>query len=95
MEAPKVLDYDADQAATWGKEEFPLLHPFKFSGVIYDKLTFRVPSGADVMRFVGARAKPADILLDLASIDEKVIAKMRGNDYGRALAKVGEYLAGI
>ena len=95
MEAPKVLDYDANPDATWGVEELPLLHPFKFSGIEYTSLNIRVPSGGDIVRFVGARAKPADILLDLASIDEKVVSKMRGDDYARALQKVGEFLAGI
>lgn len=95
MEAPKVLDYDANPEASWGAEEILLLHPFKFAGVEYIALSIRVPSGGDVARFVANRALPADILLDLAAVDEKIVAKMRGDDYARALQKVGEFLAGI
>lgn len=94
METPKVLDYDANPDAGWGAEELPLLHPFRFAGVEYLALAIKVPSGADVARFVANRAMPADILLDLASIDEKIVARMRGDDYARALQKVGEFLAG-
>lgn len=95
MEAAKVLDYDANPDATWGVEELPLLHPFKLAGIEYTVLHIRVPSGDDIERFVASRAKPAEILLDLAAIDTKVTGKMRGNDYARALQKVGEFLAGI
>lgn len=92
---PKVLDYDASAEASWGVEEFPLRHPFKFAGVEYTALRIRVPSGADMARFIANRVKPGDMLMELAEIDEKVVEKMRGSDYSRALMKMGEFTADI
>lgn len=95
MEAPKVLDYDADQAANWGREQLLLKRPFRFAGVDYLSLSIRVPSGADMRRFVANRTKPADMLMELAEIDEKVMDHMHAADYSRALLKMGEFTADI
>lgn len=92
---PKVLDYDANPEASWGAEELPLLHPFKVAGVVYEKLNFRVPTGGELARIYANRTPLQEVLLDLAGIDEKIVEKMRGDDYARALKKVGEYAAGI
>ncbi len=93
--APTILDYDASADASWGAEQFLLTRPFKFAGVDYVSLSIRVPSGADMQRFIRNRMNPGEMLLELAQIDEKVVAKMHGGDYSRALLKMGEFTAGI
>ncbi len=93
--APQVLDFDADKTASWGAEDVELLHPFRLAGVVYDKVSFRTPSGRDVARHIEGRAGLRAFIESLAELDAKVFDVMHGSDYARLVARAGEYLAGV
>jgi len=85
-----------DASKGWGLEGFVLKRPFKFAGQTFVKISFRVPTGADIEAYVrspdrGFRA----LALKVADTDAKILDAMHGSDYSRLMALMGEFVAGV
>jgi hypothetical protein len=72
----------------WGTVAVKLEQPFLFRGVHYEKVTLRVPSGADVQRFFAAERAdwtPHNWLREIVDAPREILNVMHGFDYQRLL----------
>ncbi len=85
-----------DASKGWGLEDFELKHPFKFAGMEFKKVSFRVPTGADIEAYINAPVRTFRVLAKtLVDADAKALDAMHGSDYARLMAELGKFVAGV
>jgi hypothetical protein len=94
-EAPapvKIVDFDANEGL--GTDEIELKRPFKFGGVVYTRISFREPTGADVEKFLNGKGTVDSWALFTALTGVPVLAlqQMYAGDYSALDRAVGKHL---
>ena len=95
MTEKHILDLDAGEA--WEPVVIDLARPFKFNGVVYERCTLRVPTGADMELHIRGKDGVAEVLnlaVALSGWPHVVFQRMTAGDTSTILAAVGELLAG-
>ena len=90
--APETLP---DVTKGWGSETFALAHPFRFAGLDYRAIVYRVPTGADLAALIeqGA-ADNRGMALRLCQADAPLLEAMHGSDYAGLMRRMGEFWQG-
>lgn len=84
-----------DVSHGWGDETFDLVHPFRFAGLDYRAITYRVPTGADIAAVIRETdGSNRALALRLCAADEPLLNALHGSDYAGLMRRMGEFFTG-